>query len=71
VPAVVTLVDMPAERGGTAGRDVAQHALLSRGRPMVVAVGLAVGTHDVGDLEARSLRIHGRSSAEDACRGSA
>src|SRR6266852_4230059 len=50
-PTVVTRLPTPAQEGGTARRDRAQGQRLDPCEPMRVTIGVAMGTHDVGEAE--------------------
>ena len=58
-PTVVTPLPTPAQQGGAARRDRAERPRLNRREPMRVAIGVAVGTHEVGEGEAEG-RDRGR-----------
>jgi len=52
--AAVTRLPMPAEDGGAAGLDRAQHSLLDGGEAVRATVRVAMGAHDVRELHSRT-----------------
>ena len=72
MPAPVTRLDVPAQRGGPTGGDVAKHAALPRRERAVVPLekGVAVSSQDVGHFEPGSVHGCGRPSADGPRRSS-
>ena len=62
MPAAVALLDVPAQRGGPAGRDVLQSAALLRRERVAIPVeeGIAMIPEDIGHFEPRSRHGCGR-----------
>ena len=72
MPALVALLDVPAQRRGPAGGDVAQGAALLGRERVAVAIeeGIAVLSEDIGHFEPRSGHGRGRPSVGGASRSS-
>ena len=72
MPAPVALLDMPAQRRGPAGRDVAQGAALLGRERVAVAVeeGVTMVPEDIGHFEPRSRHGCGRPSVGGTSRSS-